>query len=320
VIFAGAVLLSYVFTEDTPLEEWLNNGPFSQKESPHLLRAPARYPQPGQEHERYIAPDGSQLLLREERRILRIGHENTCFSQGADGAIYQKLDDGNVRLIGYIGEPLDLSRVADRSQRFAGFDENDKVDGKFHIWKVKPSSACDSLLSAIYTPTPVLRLEKYSAREPWRAVLTVHIPQYIDNRSLLKIELLQTNHSNVYIPVYKKIHTITPDNGSGPRSITISQPLLDQYGGKVKAKIQLDLYGDNKVVLPMPEPSWSEADELRRQQLLTEKRIAPIGKVKVISEQEKSASETTEETALAQTTDRFLERYAGPPPEQMKAL
>jgi hypothetical protein len=31
--------------------------------------------------------------------------------------------------------------------------------------------------------------------------------------------------------------------------------LLDQYGGKVKAKIQVDLYGDNKVVLPMPEPS-----------------------------------------------------------------
>jgi hypothetical protein len=53
---------------------------------------------------------------------------------------------------------------------------------------------------------------------------------------------------------------------------------------------------------------------------LTEKRIAPIGKVKVISEQEKSASETTEETAPAQTTDHFLERYAGPPPEQMKAL
>jgi hypothetical protein len=96
--------------------------------------------------------------------------------------------------------------------------------------------------------------------------------------------------------------------------------LLDQYGGKVKAKIQVDLYGDNKVVLPMPEPSWSEADEQRRQQRLTEKRIAPIGKVKVISEQEKSASETTEETAPAQTTDHFLERYAGPPPEQMKAL
>jgi hypothetical protein len=288
--------VAWVFTEDTPLEEWLANGPFSQKEVPHLLRAPARYPQPGQEHKRYVAPDGSQLLLREEGRILRIGH---------------------------IGEPLDLDRVADRSQRFAGFDENDEVDSKFHIWKVKPKSAYDSLLSAIYTPTPVLRLVRYSQHQPWAAELTVHIPQYIDNRSQLKIELLQTNHSNVYLPVYKELHTITPDNGSGPRSITISQPLLDQYGGKIKAKIQLDLYGDNNIVLPMPEPSWSEADEQRRQQLLTEKRIAPIGTVKVAEENDKvdsTDSGTTDVTPPAPSTERFLEKYAGPPSDQMKAL
>jgi hypothetical protein len=163
----------------------------------------------------------------------------------------------------------------------------------------------------------------YTAREPWRAVLTVHIPQYIDNRSLLNIELLQTNHNNVYLPVYKEMHTITPDNGSGPRSITISQPLLDQYGGKIKAKIQLDLYGDNKIVLPMPEPSWSEADEQRRQQLLTKKRIAQIGTIKVTSEKNKTDSTdsgTTDVTPPAPSTERFLEKYAGPPSDQMKAL
>lgn len=126
------------------------------------------------------------------------------------------------------------------------------------------------------------------------------------------------SHGNLYIPVYKEIHTITPDNGSGPRSITISQPLVDQYGGEVKAKIQLDLYGDNTVVLPMPEPSWSEADEQRRQHLLTEKRITPIGKVEIAGEIAKTAPETTDDTAPA--PDRFLERHAGPPPEQMKAL
>jgi hypothetical protein len=165
-----------------------------------------------------------------------------------------------------------------------------------------------------------LELVRYGPREPWRAELTVHIPQYIDNRSLLKIELLQTNHSNVLRPVYKEIHTITPDNGSGPRSITLSQPLLDQYGGKVKARIQLDLYGDNKVVLPMPEPSWSEADEQRRQQLLTEKRIAPVAKVEITAEVAKTTPETTDEAVPTPTTDRFLERDAGPPPEQMLAL
>lgn len=58
---------------------------------------------------------------------------NESFSQGADGAIYQKQEDGSVLLIGHIGEPLDINRVADRSNRFAGFDENEKPDSKFHI-------------------------------------------------------------------------------------------------------------------------------------------------------------------------------------------
>jgi hypothetical protein len=113
--------LGWGFTDHMPLA----NGPFIQKEKPHLLHGPTRYPQPGEEQERYVALDGSQLLLREDQRILRIGHENSCFSQDADGAIYIQQDNGR-HLVGYIGEPLDLSRVADRSQRFAGFDENDE--------------------------------------------------------------------------------------------------------------------------------------------------------------------------------------------------
>ncbi len=314
VIFTGAALLSWVFTEDTPLEEWLANGPFSQKEKPHLLRAPARYPQPGQEHERYVAPDGSQLLLSEEQRILRIGSVNSSFTQEEDGAIYIEQDDGR-HLVGHIGEPLDLSHVADRSQRFAGFDESDEVDGKFHIWKVKPYSAYQSLLSAVYTPTGVLKVERHALTQPWRVELAVHIPQYIDNRSLLTIELLQTDRNNTYMPFYKQIYTITPDNGSGPRSISIIQPLRDQYGGKVKARIQIDLYGDKSVVLPMPEPSWSEADEQRRQQFLTEKRIAPIGQVNIADKTEKKPSSTAQSPALDKPI--FLELEAGPPQDYL---
>jgi hypothetical protein len=151
--------------------------------------------------------------------------------------------------------------------------------------------------------------------QPWRVELALHIPQYIDNRSLLTIELLQTNHSNVYMPFYKEIHTITPDNGSGPRSINISQPLLDQHGGKVKARIQLDLYGDKKIVLPMPDPSWSEADEQRRQQLLTEKRIAPIGQLKVTGEAEAQPPTTAQSPTLDKPI--LLELEAGPPQDYL---
>jgi hypothetical protein len=311
VVLAGTALLSWVFTEDTPLEEWLANGPFSQKVKPFLLHGPTRYPQPGQEHERYVAPDGSQLLLQEDRRILRIGSENHSFTQGADGAIYIKQDDGN-HLVGHIGEPLNLDRVADRSQRFAGFDENDEVDGKFHIWKVKPISAYQSLLSAIYTPTGEMHLRRQGAN-PWVVELTLHIPQYIDNVSLLKIEMWQTTAgSKTEEQVYKQMYLRTPDQGSGPRSVMLIEPLLDQVNGKVRAVIKLDIYGTGEVVLPLPDPSWSEADEARRQHLLTERRIAPIGKVDAVGGVKKETTTTTQKPELDKTEP--LELKAGPPP------
>jgi hypothetical protein len=311
VVFAGAALLSYVFTEDTPLEEWLANGPFSQKEKPHLLRAPARYPQPGQEHERYVAPDGSQLLLREDQRILRIGSENSCFSQDADGAIYIQQDDGR-HLVGHIGEPLDLSRVADRSQRFAGLDESDEVDSKFHIWKVKPISAYQSLLSAIYTPTGEMHLRRQGANYPWVVELTLHIPQYINNASLLEIEMWQTRAGGDEEQVYKQMHLTTPDQGSGPRSVMVVEPLIDQVKGKVRAVITLDIYGTGAVILPLPKPSWSEADEQRRQHLLIEKRIAPIGKVDFSGNTDQQQTTTTQAPKLDKAEP--LELKAGPPP------
>ncbi len=44
---------------------------------------------------------------------------------------------------------------------------------------------------------------------------------------------------------------MTADAGSGPRSVQLIQPLRDQYRGKVRAVVRLDLYGDGKVVLPV---------------------------------------------------------------------
>ncbi|MCU7843220.1 MAG: DUF4150 domain-containing protein [Candidatus Thiodiazotropha sp. (ex Monitilora ramsayi)] len=314
VVLAGAALLSWVFTEDTPLEEWLANGPFSQKNKPHLTRAPARHPQPGQEYERYVAPDGSQLLLREEQRILRIGSVNDCFSQGADGAIYMEQEDGSHKYIGKIGEPLDLSLVVDTSNRYAGFDEEDEVDGKFHVWKVKPISAYQSLLSAIYTPTATLELRRERIDQDWRVELSVHIPQYIDNASLLMIEMWQTRASSEYEQVYEKMHLIVPEaGGSGPRSVMLVQPLFDQVNGKVKAKLTLDLDGTGEIVLPLSEPSWSKEDEARRQQLLTQERVAPVGEVVVAGEGEE---EQSAKRAQVPKLDKAkpLELTAGPPP------
>jgi hypothetical protein len=205
-----------------------------------------------------------------------------------------------------------LDRVADRSQRFAGFDENDEVDGKFHIWKVKPISAYQSLLSAIYTPTGEMHLRRQGAN-PWVVELTLHIPQYIDNVSLLKIEMWQTTAgSKTEEQVYKQMYLRTPDQGSGPRSVMLIEPLLDQVNGKVRAVIKLDIYGTGEVVLPLPEPSWSEADEDRRQHLQIEKRITPVGKVDTAENAEQAQKTTAQATELDEVEPLILK--AGPPP------
>jgi hypothetical protein len=284
VVLAGAALLSWVFTEDSPLEEWLANGPFSHKPDLNLAHPRGRNRRNTKEHARYIADDGSQLYLDKGHSILSIGSINHSFIQEGDGAIYQAREGGGRVLIGRIGQPLDLDRLADRTNRFAGFSESETVDYKFHIWKVKPISAYQSLISAIYTPTATIELRQERIDRPWRVELAVHIPQYIDNASLLKIKMWQTNGSDVFEQVYDKMHLITSDGGSGPRTVMVVEPLKDQISGRVKAEITLDLYGTKQVVLPLPDPSWSDADEQRRQHLLTEKRIAPVGAVNVDGE------------------------------------
>jgi hypothetical protein len=202
--------------------------------------------------------------------------------------------------------------LADRSNRFAGFEANDKVDGKFHIWKVKPISAYQSLLSAIFTPTGTLNLRRQGIASPWVVELTLHIPQYIDNVSLLKIEMWQTRSGSKEEQVYKELQLTTPDQGSGPRTIKLTEPLLDQVNGKVRAVITLDIYGTGAVVLPLTEPSWSKADEARRQGMLTEQRIAPVGTVSVAGSSEQTDTVTVETLKLDET--KPLELTAGPPP------
>jgi hypothetical protein len=293
------------------LEEWLANGPFSHKQDLNLSHPHCRNRQAG-ERERFVADDGSQLLLGQERRVLGIGAVNQSFGQDEEGIIYQTQEDGEARVIGRIGEPFNVDQFADRSNRFAGFDENDEVDGKFHIWKVKPISAYQSLLSAIFTPTGEMHLRRQGAN-PWVVELTLHIPQYIDNVSLLKIEMWQTlAGSKTEEQVYKQMYLSTPDQGSGPRSVMLVEPLLDQVNGKVRAVIKLDIYGTGEVVLPLPEPSWSEADEDRRQHLQIEKRITPVGKVDTAENAEQAQKTTAQATELDEAEPLILK--AGPPP------
>jgi hypothetical protein len=82
--------------------------------------------------------------------------------------------------------------------------------------------------------------------------------------------------------------------------------------GKVRSVITLDIYGTGGVILPLPKPSWSEADEQRRQHLLIEKRIAPIGKVDFSGNTDQQQTTTTQAPKLDKAEP--LELKAGPPP------
>lgn len=88
--------------------------------------------------------------------------------------------------------------------------------------------------------------------------------------------------------------------------------LIDQVKGTARAVITLDIYGTGGVILPLPEPSWSEADEARRQHLLIEKRIAPVGQVDVVGSAKPEVTTTAQVPALDKA--KPLELKAGPPP------
>jgi|GEM_PF-2746738 len=256
-VFVGVALLTWVFAEDTPLEEWLRLGPFSRKGPVKLTRTTSRDPNGDYYiHFATYRRHQGQLRLTEDHRILRIpGGNGPVFWQDEKEGVYQRMSDGSERQIGRIGERLDLTQYEDHGARFNGFNGEDTPDKVFHYWRTHPQTAYRSLVASIYTPTVDLRLDEFRINpvmSRWEAVLIVHIPNYLDNRTRLHMELYTSHYRSsartwVWELGYDEVRLLTPE-GSGARTVQVRWPMAE--GRRAKARVWLDLHGDGQLKLP----------------------------------------------------------------------
>ncbi len=93
---------------------------------------------------------------------------------------------------------------------------------------------------------------------PRAAEITIQIPNFIEEKSLLFVELWENDTIS-----HQGIESFT-GLGSGPRTVRVVWPLTGKGNAQVKAKVRMDLYGNGDVWLPSPENSdseWVEAEE-----------------------------------------------------------
>ncbi|WP_147305063.1 hypothetical protein [Alkalilimnicola ehrlichii] len=305
IILAGYALLTWVFTEDTPLEEWLTNGPFSV----NGLR-PRRHIQTvwrGRERAHvwrdrlngvlmtsvYVRASDDVLLSVQEAPPLtqrRVGRTPRLYQQGEQ--LFLRKGTGSVP-IGRIGEPFSFDVLeVERSQRFAGHLPGDTPHDKFGWWYERPETAYLALHEAIYMPAVDLRCkalaEDFAEMQHGEAVITVHFPLLLQNRSRVFVELWMRKSGGLFnmgAGDWEKLQEdldIFREQVDGPQTVIYQWQLPRGQAGEyeLKAKVRVDLYGDGEVVLPalpasdrdqpeLGEDQWIEAeDKLRLMRLV----------------------------------------------------
>lgn len=271
VILIGAILLTWVFTEDTPLEEWLAAGPFTKQPLPKRVNGSAP------EHQHYVLKLGTtEIRIGMDDIVIdvvELGGRQSVYAD--DRGIIYKTENGQDRIVGVIGGKLNRNDFPEHSPRFARFNpKTDPVTSKFHIWRLNPSSAARALHSALMTPSAQIRVDgkfsrnrlKMMGADSYEAIVNIHIPNYIDNKTLVFIELwsmpYRTAKREDWKQIDKDIKIITGE-GSGPRDVAI---IAKSESSRVRAEIYIDLYGDGKVIMPINENKWTEQMEQLRQQ------------------------------------------------------
>ncbi len=253
-VFASAALLTWVFTEDTPLEEWLANGPFSVRQPAQLYEQ--ELPVLGR-RKYWREANGTQVIFKEGDVLEKILYPaGGRFLEKDDGNIYLETENGET-LIGKIGQPFTAwDKLMDKSGRFAGHEPGSEAEDKFGRWCETPRSASLALADAIYRPRLGLQINQ-NPNIPRAAEITIQIPNFIEEKSLLFVELWENDKIS-----HQGIETFT-GRGSGPRTVRVVWPLTGKGNAQVKAKVRMDLYGNGDVWLPSPENSdsdWIEAE------------------------------------------------------------
>jgi len=273
ILVIGAILLTWVFTEDTPLEEWLAAGPFTKQPLPKRSNGSAP------EHQYHVLKEGTTEIRIDMNDIVmdvvELGGRQAVYKDSR-GVIYKTENDQD-RVVGVIGGKLNRNDFPKHSPRFARFDpKTDEINSKFHLWKLFPGSAARALHSALMTPTAHIKIEPKSGAKripmsspsAYDVTVEMFIPNYIDNVTKVFVKIRSRgNYSTkkgdwIWNQVLKDI-SITTGEGSGPRHV-IYNAISD--AANVKAEIYVDLYGDGRIMLPSVENSWTEQMEMLRQQ------------------------------------------------------
>ncbi len=113
VVLAGLALLCFAFKEDSPLEEWLKNGPFSIRK----INIPVT-----QNNQKAGFSTSQGLIVDEQGTLIDI--ERNSFLK-RDGDTVHHLTIKGRQVLGTIGQPFDPSVLNDPSQRFAGHQPGD---------------------------------------------------------------------------------------------------------------------------------------------------------------------------------------------------
>ncbi len=267
-VFAGAALLTWVFTEDTPLEEWLANGPFSMRlpgtltEENHLIVG-----------QRSVYREiGTEIVFDETGALKSVPYPGRRFALAKDGTLLLKRDGQPPEPIGRIGDPFNSwYLLADTTQRFGGYDSDkkrasgqmsrhgnaEKPLDRFARWREHPRESYLALADAIYRPRIALQVNHHpDARRI--AEINIHIPHFIEEKTLLFVELWEDGAIR-----HQGIETFTA-TGSGPRTVRLYWPVNAKHAiAHLKARVRMDLYGNGDVWLPNPqsgEGEWIEAE------------------------------------------------------------
>ncbi len=258
VVLSGAALLTWVYTDDTPLEEWLTNGPFSLGIPDELAHDRVEVGGDWDGHRVWTEKCWSTLRVNPDGILVDFQPRNAGRLQGDEnGNVYLKTEGGNVRHIGKVGQPFAFDVLMNSSGRFAGHQPGSDPQDKFGRWYETPNSSYMSLMEAIYTPSVDLTRKVTAGRST--AEITIQVPMYFDNKSLLVVELWEEYGGGKRFNTYEGIHVVTGE-GSGPRTIKVTKP-IGQALNAVVAKVSMDLYGDGEIRLPRPEgdqDAWVE--------------------------------------------------------------
>jgi hypothetical protein len=255
----GEILLAWVFKEDTPLEQWLYNGPFSRPQSPSQQIV---YREDGSKW--LIGPKQNALKLDAFDRILEVIDENPygLFHTTPEGAVVTREGD-DYRIIGFQGDPIDKRFLAEfnapnRAQRFNGHTPGTDPEDQYGWWYEHPESAAKALADAIFSPKVTLYHRK-ATRINAIDILEIRIDlgAFLDGKSLLFAELWRTDSDGNLKdkPGENKVRLCTGE-GSGPKSIRVEWPIVwtNKYIGieHICVRVSLDLNGDGSLWLPMP--------------------------------------------------------------------